>query len=383
MSEIMKTMLIIEDEEDWKDTIAELCQGAHERLYGNAGKLIEVSSIKEAMRTLEKQPIHFASVDLNLKGEDEDSINPGGLRVLQEIYRKKLSTVSIVVSAERDPNFSAISKKYGVLTFQQKNKPGFAATYQTAVEAAFLYVEAKELLDREMYRAALDKWRQAKNVVKPIEEAGGKAVDWSFPLDIEEEYRARFRHSATRLPTSRIIEDKLADLASKDEWLLFYIEIEHLDAFDKSQGHLLPVNTLLIDTKGLLQEVFTGQTSEGIFMGQTSDNIFVVISGVISSNKQIKILIENLKKRFDQASLRHYDNRTRERGKIEYEDRDGNRQISPLASLNIGFVKGQKNKFFKGWLNKSGDVECSDTDYGDIVDIDNAARQALRPHQAF
>lgn len=381
MSETVKTMLIIEDHKGWQEKIATLCQRAHKKLYGNEGTTIKVSNVEKALYELKKRPIHLASVDLRLEGDAQNTKDLGGLQFLQEIYSKKLGTVSIVVSGEYDPDLSAVSKKYGVLTFQQKDKPRFPVTFLKAVEAGLLYVEARELLDEGKYKASLAKWKQAKDVARLIEEEVADAKDWTFPVDIEEEYQARFKHPITRLPTSLRIEDKLAELVSRDKWILFYIEIKHLDAFVESQGHIQE-EILLKDTNTkLIQEAFANQISKGSFIGQTSDNIFAVILHVTPNlrDDQIKVLIEEIKNRFEsEVSLPHYDFWTRQRGEIEYEDKDGNRRTSPLVSLAVGFVRGQRNKFRRGWLNESGDVEYGNPEDGDIRDIDRAARLALR-----
>lgn len=378
MSNIVKTILVVEDEADWKDTITEYCQEAHEKLYGNGGKILTASNASEAINLLEKHPIHFVSVDLNLKG-DKDVNLPGGLQVLREIYDKKLNISSIVVSGQRAPKFPAISKKYGALTFQEKNNPEFEKIFITAVKAALVYTEAREFLNGGIYGAALAKWREAINMVKQIEENIGSVEDWSFPLDIGT-YLSDFKHPITHLPTSRLIEAELSKLLSEKEWLLFYLEIEHLDAFADSQGHLQR-NTLLETTRDLIGEIFAEQISKSFFLGQTDDNIFVIaVSDISLNNEQVKVFIQKIKTGFDEKSLPHYDEFSinKEMRQIKYEDKYGNECISPFANLNVSLVRGQKSQFRGSQLEKSGVFKYGDiVEYGNTRDIDKAARDTL------
>jgi ActR/RegA family two-component response regulator len=376
--ETVKTMLIVEDRPQWQNTIAYLCRQVHKKLYDNPGKVVVVSSIGEATNELEKRTVHFASVDLNLEGDTRGTKDPSGLKVLEKIEKMGLDTVSIVVSGEYDPEFAAVSKKYKALTFQKKSKADFPPTYLAAVEAALLYVEAKELLDAGKYGESLKKWKQAQEVVKPIERSGAK--DWTFPIDIEEKYKSQFRHPITTLPTTLLIEDEIRRLIFQDnDWILFYIQIEHLDAFSESQGQP-QTDVLLRTTKDLLQKVFAVQSIKVSFFGQKiKDNIFVVSSEVSNlEDKKIKDLIENLKKEFDEESLPFYDYVTREeRREMLYKDKQGNRQTSPLASLKVGFVKDRGNEFVRGYVNDAGDVIYGKVEQGDVQLIDEAAEKAL------
>ena len=378
MSETVKTMLIIEDDERWKDTLEQLCRKSHQKLYGNAGNVIHVSGVDEALQAIRTQPIHFASVDLNLKGDPKGTKDPSGLELLKEIYTRKLNTVSIVVSGEYDPDFSALSKKYGVLTFQQKSKPTFAPTYITAVEAALRFVEAKTLLDEEKYKEALAKWQELQTVVKPIEGEG--AEDWTYPVDIEEVYQNTFRHPVTHLPSSQLIEDEFSQLVTKESWLLLYLKIKHLAAFAASQGHM-PEEALLRETKKVIEQELAAHHLQPAFTGQTSDNIFVVALDALPTPagqmQTIPAFITNVKKRFDQDSLPHYDYATRERGHIDYKNREGKAQSSPFAALNIGLIKGHFDKFAVGQLSDNDELTFSAAEYGDIRDIDRTIRQAL------
>jgi GGDEF domain-containing protein/ActR/RegA family two-component response regulator len=376
MSELVRTILIVEDQERWQNRIKRYCQSVHKELYGTDAEIIAVSNRTDAIAELKSHPvIHFASIDLNLAEDIPSERQPGGLQLLKEMRSHSPKTVSIVVSGEFNMKFPAISKKYGVLTFQQKNDE-FYDTYMTALKAALLYVDARELFDQEDYRNALDKWQQAKAVVKPIEET--VAEDWSFPTDIEREienlererYRASVTHSVTGLPTSKLIEKELAKLLSQtDEWLLFYIEIKNLDAFTQSQGRS-QADALLEVTKDIIKNAFIGQNWPVNFFGQTSDDIFVVTSNDLSRSKHaLDELVKDIKDNFDTFSLLHYDRCTRERGKITYTDVNGVQKEVPLASLIIGIVQEQRNK-----SERFGS-------YSDIRQLDKVARDAARSNQ--
>ncbi|MEM7343022.1 MAG: hypothetical protein AAF485_02155 [Chloroflexota bacterium] len=367
MSDVKKNILIVEDDEHWKKTLTALCQRTHQKLYQASGNIIQVATVKDAVQVLETERIHFASVDLNLQEDEIDTKDPGGLTVLKEIHDRKLDTVAIVVSGEHDPEFSAIAKKYGVLTFQQKDKLSFPQTYLIAVEAALLYSEAKALLDDENYPEALRQWQMAKTVVRPIETERHGANDWTFPIDIEAAYHADFKHSVSHLPTSLLIEDEFRSLFLQDQWILFYIEIVHLSAFAESQG-LPQAEVLLRITKSLIEKHFTLQPEQRDFFGQTSDDIFVIASNQLAqtSDEELEPLMEIVTQKFAQEAKPHYDFKTREQGRMSYEDLTGETQTSPLAYLTIATIRGERNTF------KGFDLG------GDIRDLDRVARRTLR-----
>ena len=360
MSNTKRRMLIVEDDELWQETNADSCEAVHEKLYGNKGEIIIAANLPEALRVLNETPPDFASVDLNLEGT-EYTEDPGGLKVLEEIKTKKLKTISIVMSGENDPYFWGKSIEYRALTFQKKGEE----IYEPAVEAALLYIEAIDLLDNKNYNAALKKWSQAKETIVPIQNK--KRSIWSFPSDIEDEYRKIFTHRTIELPIGELINDEIRRLFALDEWWLFYIEIKHLDHFIKkekpSQERL---DTLLVKTKELLEEYFVKQISREIFLGLTIDNIFVLTLTASSlSEKKIKELVTNVKESFDKDEpSKYYSIKNLE--EITNEDM--------MMTLAVGFAKGEKRNFSVGKLSL-GQVKYESPFYGDPDSIDEAMRE--------
>jgi GGDEF domain-containing protein len=341
MSGDVKTILIVEDEKKWKDSLALLCQKAHKKVYGNAGNIIAVSTLDEARHELKKQRVHFASVDLNLEEDAKGSKDPGGLRLLAEIYKKKLGTVSIVVSGEYNPDFAAISKKYGALTFQQKREHTFPLTYLTAVEAAFLYTEAKELLDKGKYNEARTKWMQAKEVIKPIGEFGGEAGDWTFPVDIEQKYRDNFKHPITHLPTSLLIEEQIKIVKeSAEAWTLLYFGIRNINAFKEVYGPI-QVNDVLIFLTDIMRETVEAQGTPNDFIGQVSDNDFIIIT----TPEAAPLICTTITQRFNEESGTFYSFPDRERGTINYKDIDGASQKAGFMKISVGIVSSKDGPF--------------------------------------
>lgn len=363
MSNIKRTMLIVEDEEPWQDTIAMICEAVHEKLYGNKGKIVIAANLDEAIRVLNETPPDFASVDLNLEGTKQVK-DPGGLKVLKAIETLKLKTVSIVVSGENNPHFWAISKRYHALTFQQKIK-GFEEIFDPAVEAALLYMDARDLLDNNSYKAALEKWAQAKETIFLVQKNEETKDLWSFPLDIEEEYRARFKyHSVTGLPTQELVNDELKRLFTLDEWWLFYIEIKHLNKFIENEGYQ-KVGPVLLSTQNLLEENFIKNLSGEVFWGHTIDNIFVLtVTNSSLSDKKIKDLVTSAKKAFDNDRPSKYYDNMKNLGETDEE----------MMTLAVGFAKGEKHSLKVGKLNL-GQIEYKEPEYVALDRIDEAMRE--------
>lgn len=374
MSETIRTMLIIEDQEGWSKRIKRYCQRVHRELYGTDGKIISASGYADAVRQLQTHPvIHFASIDLNLEEDDPDEKNPGGLQLLEEIQKREMETVSIVVSGETARRFLGISKARGVLTFQEKSKDDnntFRQTYLTAVKAALLYVDAKEALYKGAYNEALQKWHEANAVVKPLQETDGGAEDWSFPVDIEKD-RIKHLHLVSGLPTTRLINKELTALVNqKDPWWLFYIKIDNLDIFTNCQGSDA-TDGLIIATRNLIYDTFTEKGWPPRFFGQTSDNIFIVSCNTLShTNQEVNELVKSVKEKFATSSLIHYDRRTRERGTLIYTDQNNEEKTVPLPSLSIGVIKEERTV--------SDRFEQS---YTDVRELDNLAHNAVHSNQ--
>ncbi len=167
------------------------------------------------------------------------------------------------------------------------------------------------------------------------------------PFDIEElrlrvknaitGYRRRnLTDPRTGLPSARLIEDKLRELMRIDDWTLIQITIDHLTPFNDAYGFVAGDEVLRF-TAMLLNELVDDYGTLDDFVGHASSNTFIAIT----TSPDVGALVADLRRRFDEGILAHYNFVDRERGGILQNDAS----LAPLMRLAIGTVSNRTQRF--------------------------------------
>lgn len=184
------------------------------------------------------------------------------------------------------------------------------------------------------------------------------------PFDIEElklrvksairiHQRMNMTDPRTGLPSSRLIEDQLRQLMRGDGWTLLLVGIDHLSPFNDTYGFVASGEVLRF-TALLLNDVVDELGTMNDFIGHASSDTFVIIT----MEKNVAPMVEQLRKRFNEEVLTHYNFIDREQGGIRLVDGS----FAPLMSLSIGVVS-------------------SKTPFSDIREITEAAAELRRLDQ--
>ncbi len=144
----------------------------------------------------------------------------------------------------------------------------------------------------------------------------------------------------TGLPSSKLIEEQLKKLLTRDDWAILYVVINHMDAFIEVED-IVARDDILRFVAMNLNETVEAQGTSNDFIGHTSGNDFIIIT-VPTVCDAIKAAFT---KRFDEGVPTFYDFITRQRGRVIYTDQDGNQREAPLMSLSIGVLLAADGPF--------------------------------------
>lgn len=167
------------------------------------------------------------------------------------------------------------------------------------------------------------------------------------PFDIEElklrvrtaiqtHKRQNMTDPITGLPSSRLIEDQLRTLMRSSGWTYLQIGIDHFNAFKDVYGFVAGDEVLRF-TALLLNEVDDKLGTLNDFIGHASSDTFVMIT--MADN--VQALVDQLRQRFNEEILSHYNFMDRERGSIEMQDGSS----APLMRLSVGIVSDKTQQF--------------------------------------
>ena len=160
------------------------------------------------------------------------------------------------------------------------------------------------------------------------------------PFDIEElklrvrtainvHKRLNMTDPITGLPSSRLIEEQLRTLMRTSGWTYFQIGIDNVEPFNDEYGFVARDEVLRF-TAMLLNEVVDEYGTLDDFIGHASSYSFVLIT----MSDEAKTIEEQLRQRFNEGILSHYNFMDRENGGITMPDGS----LAPLMTLSIGIV---------------------------------------------
>ena len=151
----------------------------------------------------------------------------------------------------------------------------------------------------------------------------------------------------------RLIEDQLRQLMRSEGWTLLLVGIDYLSPFNDTYGFVASGEVLRFAAL-LLNDVVDDSGTLNDFVGHASSDTFVIIT----MEKNVAGMVEQLRKRFNEEVLTHYNFIDREQGGIRLSDGS----LAPLMSLSIGVVS-------------------SKTTFSDIREITEAAAELRRLDQ--
>ena len=152
----------------------------------------------------------------------------------------------------------------------------------------------------------------------------------------------------TGLPGNAQIEQAIKRMiASKMQWGILYVDIDHFKEFNDVYG-FLEGNELIKATGRILEEVVRKRrnSDKADFIGHIGGDDFVVIC---QANRAEEISREIIR-RFDAAAPLYYKLEDRERGYIIAADRRGNVAKVPIATVSIGVVTNRYRDVTNHWL---------------------------------
>jgi CheY-like chemotaxis protein len=172
------------------------------------------------------------------------------------------------------------------------------------------------------------------------------------PFDIEElklrvegairrSLREALTHPVTNLPAGKLIEEQLKRVKESSEpWILLYFGIKNINAFKEKAGPI-QVNEVLVFLADIMRETVEANGTLNDFIGQASDHDFIVLTTPEAASQVCSSVTE----RFNAESDVFYSFPDRERGKVSYEDVDGQVREADFMKLVVGVVSSNDGPF--------------------------------------
>jgi PleD family two-component response regulator len=285
-----RRILIVEDDQDWYEIIAEVVQGVLRDVGMEADyEVMHARDEPEALNLLDRHSFTLVSMDINLSNVSEGTHE--GLDLLESLFSAP-DTCSIIVSGEVKPEYILNGfQKYNILRFIRK-APWDDQELGTTVKSILLYADALGYLRGENWERAAESWEEACQ--------GAPELRKKFQ-DVGKLVERANTHRVTGLPTGGNIDSKLKDLLKADEqWGILYIKVEDLEAYYETYGHVEGDSAL--KTVALFLQDQAGPTG---FVGYADRNLFMV---VVEDSMRARSLQEKLLDNFHHMYSRLYSN---------------------------------------------------------------------------
>lgn len=167
------------------------------------------------------------------------------------------------------------------------------------------------------------------------------------PFDIEElklrvgtairtHQRLNMTDPRTGLPSARLIEDQLRSIMRETEWTLLLVGVDNLVPFTDAYGFVAGDEVMRF-TAMLLNEVVDESGTLDDFIGHASNETLILIT----MSDDTDSIEEQLREKFDERIMAHYNFMDREQGGISMSDGS----LAPLMQLSIGKVSGRTQRF--------------------------------------
>ena len=261
-----RRILIVEDDQDWYEIIAEVVQG----VLCDAGveadyEVMHARDEQEALDLLKHHAFTLVSMDINLSNVTEGTHE--GLDLLEVLKASTPDTCSIIVSGEVKPEYILNGfQKYNILRFIGK-APWDDQELKTTVRSILLYADALGYLRVRDWERAIDSWEQACQVAPELRR---KFQDVGV---LVERAKLETTHRITGLPAGEMVDVKLKELLKAGkQWGLLYIKVDKLEEYYEAYGH--------VEGDCALQTVarfLRDQAGSATFVGYTERDLFLVV----------------------------------------------------------------------------------------------------------
>jgi DNA-binding response OmpR family regulator len=171
------------------------------------------------------------------------------------------------------------------------------------------------------------------------------------PFDIEE-LKLRVQNAIARaeresltdprsgLPSGRLIEDHLRRIIRSENWSLMDVRINHFQPFKEEYG-FVAADDVLRFTAMILNEIVDQLGSKDDFIGHAGGDNFIIVT----TKDVVQNIRENIKSRFDEQILTHYNFIDRDQGHIIITDDAGVQKQVGLMGVGIGVVSAEEYQF--------------------------------------
>ncbi|MBN1666366.1 MAG: response regulator [Anaerolineales bacterium] len=171
------------------------------------------------------------------------------------------------------------------------------------------------------------------------------------PFDIEE-LKLRVQNAIARaeresltdprsgLPSGRLIEEELRRIIRAEGWALMDIRISHFNPFKEEYGFVAGDDVLRFTAMTLNEVVDDLGTTED-FIGHAGSDNFIIIT----SQEKASQIRANIKERFAEEVLTHYNFMDREQGFITVTNEEGQPERVPLMKISVGVVSPAEYQF--------------------------------------
>jgi PleD family two-component response regulator len=172
------------------------------------------------------------------------------------------------------------------------------------------------------------------------------------PFDIEElklyvqnaiarSERESLTDPQTGRPAGRLIEDELRKMIrQRAGWAFMDIRINNFEPFKDVYG-FIAANDVLRFTSMLIGEVMDNFGTPNDFIGHAGGDNFIIIT----TEESVPAIRQNLKSRFKEEVLSHYNFMDRQQGHIMAPDETGKILPTPLMTLAVGTISPSTHMF--------------------------------------
>ena len=165
-------------------------------------------------------------------------------------------------------------------------------------------------------------------------------LKWRVQNAITRSERESLTDPQTGLPAGRLIEDQLRRVIRSKGWALMDIRLNSYEPFKDVYGFIAG-NDVLRSAAMLMGEVVDKLGTIDDFIGQAGGDNFVIIT----TEAAAPAIRQQLKSRFDEEILTHYNFIDRQQGFILANNADGKPEQAPLMTLAVGVVSPSKYMF--------------------------------------
>lgn len=261
-----RRILIVEDDQEWYEIIVEAIQDVlHEVGRATEYEVMHAVGEQEALDLLRRYSFTLVSMDINLSNVTEGTHE--GLDLLEVLEASTPDTCSIVVSGEVKPEYILNGfQKYNILRFIGK------ATWddrelRTTVRSILLYADAVAYLRAGDWERAVGSWQEACQVAPELKKR------FQDVQVLVERARLETTHRITGLPTGEVIDARLKELLKSDiPWEILYVELQNLEEYYKTYGHVEGDSALKTVARFL-----QGQAGPAGFVGYVERDLFIVL----------------------------------------------------------------------------------------------------------